>query len=246
MPRTELTITTPGGDAPATLHTPDGAGPWPGVLLYVDAGGVRPTMHDMAAHLASLGYAVLLPDVYHRHGAWAPFDMRTAFGDDAERERLMGMIGSLTPDLVAADAAAWVSALVDRPEVAGNRIGVTGYCMGGVLSLRTAATLPEWVAAAASFHGGNLATEDPASVHRLAGRIRATVYVAGATDDRSFPDEQKQRLDAALSGAGVSYTLETYPAAHGFAVADNPAHDEDAERRHWDALDRLFGATLPG
>lgn len=241
-----MTITTPGGDARATLHTPDGAGPWPGVVFYVDAGGVRPAMHDMAAHLASLGYAVLLPDVYHRLGDWAPVDMRTAFTDDTERERVMGMLGSLTPELVAADATAWVSALLDRPEVSGTRVGVTGYCMGGVLALRTAGTQPERVAAAASFHGGNLATDDQASVHRLAGRIRATVYVAGAADDHSFPDEQKERLDAALSEAGVRYTLETYPAAHGFAVPDTPAHDDRAEQRHWDALDRLFGDALRG
>ena len=241
-----MTITTPGGDAPATLHLPDGAGPWPGVVFYVDAGGVRSAMHDMAAHLASLGYAVLLPDVYHRLGDWAPVDMRTAFTDDTERERVMGMLGSLTPELVTADAAAWVDALLDRPEVSGGRVGVTGYCMGGVLALRTAGTQPERVAAAASFHGGNLATDDPASVHRLAGRLRATVYVAGAADDRSFPDEQKQRLDAALAEAGVTYTMETYPAAHGFAVPDSPAHDDRAEQRHWEALDRLFGGTLHG
>lgn len=244
MPRTDLTIATPDGDAPAFLHTPDGTGPWPGVLLYVDAGGVRPAMHDMAAHLAALGYAVLLPDVYYRHGNWTPFDMGTAFGDEDERARLMGMVGSLTPEMVAVDAEAWIDALTARPEVAGDRIGTTGYCMGGVMSLRTAGTQPERVGAAASFHGGNLATDDQASVHRLADRIRATVYVAGATDDRSFPEKQRQRLEEALSGAGVGYTLETYPAAHGFAVPDTPAHDDAAEQRHWDALHRLFAAAL--
>ncbi|MFG1634275.1 dienelactone hydrolase family protein [Pseudonocardia alni] len=244
MPRTDFTISTPDGDAAATLHTPDGDGPWPGVLLYPDAGGVRTAIHDMAAHLASLGYAVLLPDVYHRHGDWAPFDFATVFSDRPERARLMGMVGSLTPEFVAVDAEAWVTALLERPEVGGSTVGTTGYCMGGVMSLRTAATQPERVAAAASFHGGNLATDDPASVHRLADRIRAEVYVAGATDDDSFPDEQKQRLGDALSAAGVSATLETYPAAHGFAVSDAPTHDDDAEQRHWDALHRLFGANL--
>lgn len=247
MPRTDLTIATPDGDAPAFLHTPDGAGPWPGVILYVDAGGVRKAMHDMAARLAGLGFAVLLPDVYHRHGDWAPFDMSTVFSDDAERERLMGMLGSLEPGLVTADAQAWVSALLDRPEVSGSRVGVTGYCMGGVMSLRTAATQPERVAAAASFHAGNLATDDPASVHRLADRIRASVYVAGAENDRSFPDEQRERLVAALSDAGVDHTVETYPAAHGFAVPDTLAHDATAEQRHWEALNTLLTTHLrPG
>ncbi|MEQ3550444.1 dienelactone hydrolase family protein [Pseudonocardia nematodicida] len=244
MPRTDLTIPTPDGDAPASLHTPDGAGPWPGVLFYSDAGGPRPAIHDMAEHLASLGYAVLLPDVYHRHGDWAPFDFATAFSDDDERARLMGMVGSLEPGLVAIDAEAWVSALLDRPEVTGPRIGVTGYCMGGVMSLRTAGTQPERVAAAAAFHPGNPATEDTTSVHRLADRMRATVYVAGAEDDRSFPDEQKKRLDEALHDAGVGYTLETYPAAHGFAVPDAPSYDDAAAQRHWAALQNLFAGAL--
>lgn len=246
MPRTDLTIRTPDGDAPATLHTPEGDGRWPGVILYTDAGGVRPTMHDMAAHLAVLGYAVLLPDVYYRHGDWAPFDMATVFSDQDQRARLMEMVHSMTSEMVAVDAEAYVSVLLDRPEVSGTVLGTTGYCMGGAMSLRTAATQPERVAAAASFHGGNLATEAVDSPHLLADRIRATVYVAGAADDGSFPAEQYRRLDHALSGAGLSYTLETYPAAHGFAVPDNPTHDDEAEQRHWDALQRLYGAALVG
>lgn len=246
MPRTDLTIRTPDGDAPATLHTPDGDGPWPGVILYVDAGGVRPTMHEMAAHLAVLGYAVLLPDVYYRHGDWAPFDLATAFDDPDERERVMGMVHSITSEMVAVDAEAYVSSLLERPEVSGAAVGTTGYCMGGMMSLRTAGTQPERVAAAASFHGGNLATEEQDSPHRLADRIRATVYLAAAENDNSFPAEQFERMDQALSGAGVSYTLETYPAAHGFAVPDMPTHDAEAEQRHWEALQRLYGAALVG
>ena len=246
MPRTDLTITTPDGDAPASLHTPEGEGPWPGVLFYVDAGGVRPTMHAMAEHLAVLGYSVLLPDVYYRHGDWAPFDLATAFDDDEERKRLFGMISSLNSEMVAVDAEAYVTALLERPEVTGAKIGTTGYCMGGALSLRTAGTQPERVGAAASFHGGNLATEAPDSPHLLADRLRCTVYVAAAQDDASFPAEQYQRLEQALSGAGVEYTMETYPAGHGFAVPDNPTHDDEAEQRHWDALHRLYGAALSG
>ncbi|MBW0104426.1 dienelactone hydrolase family protein [Pseudonocardia sp. KRD291] len=246
MPRTDLTIRTPDGDAPATLHTPDGDGPWPGVILYADGGGVRPAMHDMAAHLAVLGYAVLLPDVYYRHGDWAPFDFATAFSDPEERARLMEMVGGMTSEMVAVDAEAYVTALLARPEVSGTAVGTTGYCMGGALSLRTAGTQPERVAAAASFHGGSLATEAQDSPHRLADRIRATVYVAAAENDEYFPPEQYERLDQAFSAAGLTYTLETYPAAHGFSVPDNPTHDDEAEQRHWDALQRLYGAALVG
>ena len=234
------------GSARPSIPPPLGHGPWPGVILYVDAGGTRPTMHAMADHLAVLGYAVLLPDVYYRHGDWAPFDMESVFGDAGERKRLMGMVHGLTSEQVAVDAEAYVTALLDRPEVSGTAIGTTGYCMGGALSLRTAGTQPERVRAAASFHGGNLATEAEDSVHRLADRMRATVYVAAAQDDGSFPAEQYERLDQALSGAGLSYTMETYPAAHGFAVPDNPTHDDEAEQRHWDSLHRLYATALSG
>ncbi|MCF7548769.1 dienelactone hydrolase family protein [Pseudonocardia sp. WMMC193] len=245
MPRTPLTIDAPDGACSATLHTPDGAGPWPGVVMFVDAGGVRDTFLAMADHLASLGYAVLLPDVYYRHGGFAPFDMDTVFADPEERARLMGMVKSLTSDFVAADAAAYAQALLARPEVAGPAVGTTGYCMGGKASLTAAGALGATVGAAASFHGGGLAVaDDPGSPHHRAGGIAAAVYVAGAKDDGSFGPEQFALLDETLTDAGVRHTIETYPAAHGFAVPDNPTHDQESEDRHWAALVDLYRAAL--
>src|SRR5262245_32541544 len=117
MPSVSAAVTTPDGTCPVTLHTPEGTGPWPGVVMYVDAGGVRDTMDEMAQRLADCGYAVLLPDVYYRHGDWAPFDMRTVFGDPEQRTRLMSMVGSVTPDMIAGDAGAFFDFLEQRPEV---------------------------------------------------------------------------------------------------------------------------------
>jgi carboxymethylenebutenolidase len=112
--------------------------------------------------------------------------------------------------------------------------------------LRAAAQLPERVAAAASFHGGNLAPDDPAGVHQLAPRIRAEVYVAHADNDASAPPEQQERLAAALEAAGVQHTAELYAgASHGFTMSDMPVYDAAAEQRHWDALLGLFARTLP-
>ncbi|MCG5433826.1 dienelactone hydrolase family protein [Mycobacterium sp. MYCO198283] len=245
MPRVADTVTTPDGTCPVELFTPDGGdGPWPGVVLFVDAGGVRDTMRDMAARLAGYGYGVLLPDVYYRHGDWAPFDMRTAFSDPAERTRLFGMIKSITPDMAAADAGAFFDYLAGRDEVSGQAFGTTGYCMGGRMSLLVAGRLPERVAAAASFHGGGLATEDPGSPHLLAHRMTAAVYVGGAENDHSFTPEQAQLLDEALTSAGVEHTIEMYPAGHGFAVPDNPPYDEAAAERHWNATANFFGRHL--
>jgi carboxymethylenebutenolidase len=245
MPTLTATVTTPDGTCPVTLHTPDGTGPWPGIVMYVDAGGVRPTMQEMAAKLAGFGYAVLLPDVYYRHGDWAPFDMKTAFGDPTERTRLMGMVGSITPDMMASDAGAFFDFLAGRPEVTGETFGVCGYCMGGRTSLIVAGRVPDRVAAAGAFHAGGVVTDDPTSPHLLADRIKATVYVGGASNDASFTPDQAETLDKALTAAGVTHTVEIYPAGHGYAVPDNPPYDEAAADRHWDALKELFATALP-
>jgi carboxymethylenebutenolidase len=245
MPRTEVTITTPDGDCAATLHTPDGTGPWPAVILYVDAGGVRETFRLMADRLAGLGYATLLPDVYYRLGGFEPFDMDTVFSDAEQRARLMGMVGSLGNDMIVGDAAAFLDFLAARPEVTGAGVGTTGYCMGGRISMLVAGSHPERVAAAASFHGGRIAVDgDPSSPHLLAGRVRAGVYVGGAENDGSYTPEQAALLEEALTAAGVEHTLESYPAAHGFAVPDNPTYDKDADERHWAALAALYGKAL--
>jgi carboxymethylenebutenolidase len=243
--RRDLAIATSDGSCPATLHTPDGAGPWPGVILYPDAGGARESIRGMADHLAGLGYAVLVPDFYYRHGQWAPFDLATAFSDETERARLMGMVGSVTPEFIVSDTRAFLDALAASPEVTDGPVGTTGYCMGGRISLIVAGNLPDRIGAAASFHGGRIAVEDdPTSPHLLADKITATVYVAGAENDGSYTPEQADLLEKALTEAGVPHTLEVYPAGHGFAVPDNPTFDQAAQDRHWAALEQLYATTL--
>lgn len=240
---TDVTITTEDGDCAAGLHTPADTGSWPAVIMYPDAGGARATFADMADTLAGFGYTVLVPDVYYRQD-WAPFDITTVFTDPDERKRLGELAGGLTPARQRADAGAFLDFLATREEVAGTRVGTTGYCMGGRMSLTAAANFPDRIGAAASFHGGNLAPEDdPVGVHRLADRIRARVYLAAAQNDRSFPPDQQTRLEQAFDAAKLTYTLETYPADHGFAVPDNLTYDPAAAERHWAALRDLY-ATL--
>ncbi|MCB5910017.1 dienelactone hydrolase family protein [Streptomyces pinistramenti] len=236
---------TADGVCAATLHTPSQHGSWPAVILYSDAAGVRETFAGMADRLAGLGYAVLLPDVYYRTGGFTPFDVATVFSDPAEMERLMSLIAGMTREVIVRDAQAFLTFLADRPEVSGSRVGTTGYCMGGRESLTVAGHYPERVAAAASFHGGQLAAaDDPDSPHLLADRISASVYVAAAENDEHFPLEQHERLERAFTTAGVQHTIETYPAAHGFAVPDNPTYDDAAAARHWAALADLYAENL--
>lgn len=241
-----LQIETADGTCPAHLLTPRDGGPWPAVICYMDAGGVRPAMLEVGRTIADLGYAVLVPEMFYRHGEYAPFDMKTAFSDEAERNRLMTMIGSLTKEMAMRDTEAFLAALSEQPAVAGDKVGTTGYCMGGGLALTAAGRFPDRVVAAASFHGGNLATDAPDSPHLAVATATARVYVAAAENDRSFPPEQEERLAAALREAGVEHTIETYPAAHGFVLSDTPVYDEACARRHDAALEALFGATLRG
>jgi carboxymethylenebutenolidase len=206
---------------------------------------MRGTMRQMGQRLADLGYVVLVPDVYYRNGSYEPADMRTAFGHQETLEKFMGMMRRYTADQVVHDTRIFVDYLDALPEKEAGGIGTTGYCMGGRLSLLVAAKLGEGIAAAASFHGGNLAEAgNPDSPHLLASGIRAAVYVAGAMEDESFPDEQKHRLERSLSEAGVVHTIETYQAHHGFAVPDFPSYDVAAAERHWKATEQFFGSVF--
>ena len=245
MPRQDVQIPTPDGQSPGSLHIPDGPGPWPGVVVFPDAGGLRDTFREHGDRLAGMGYVTLVPDIYYRAGDWKPFDVATMFTDESERGRLFGLIGSLTNEKIIADARAYAEFLLARPEVTGSAIGTTGYCLGGRMSLVAAGGLGGTIAGAASFHGGRIAVaDDPNSPHLAADRITATVYVAGAREDGSFTAEQAALLDRTLTDAGVDHTVEFYEARHGFAVPDNPTYDATAADRHWAALDRLYRTSL--
>ena len=245
MTQQDVEVVTADGVAAASLHVPDGDGPWPAVIMYPDAMGLRAAHRDMAEQLAGLGYVTLVPDVYYRHAPWAPFDAVNAFADPDERARLFALMGTVTPEVMAVDARAFINFLLARPETTGGPVGTTGYCMGGRTSMIVAGRLGDAIGAAASFHGGGLAVADSAeSPHLRADDITATVYVAGAVEDQSFTDDQRDLLETALTEAGVPHQIETYPAHHGFAVPDNDTFDEAAAARHWDALTDLYGRVL--
>ena len=222
MPQQDVEIPVPDGVSHGSLHVPDGAGPWPGVLVFPDAGGLRDTFRAMGDRLAALGYVALVPDVFYREGDWAPFDMKTAFSDEKERARLFGFIGRLTGERIIADADAYADFLLARPEVSGSGVGTVGYCMGGRIAV----------------------ADDPNSPHLAADRIAGPVYVAGAIEDGSFTAEQAELLESALSAAGVDHTIVFYQAHHGFAVPDHGTYDEDASERHWSALGDFYADHL--
>ena len=166
-------------------------------------------------------------------------DRASVFGE------VLPHIRALTPDVVTADARAWVAFLRGQPDAADGPIGTVGYCMGGRQALRMAGELPDDVGAAASFHGGGLATDAPDSPHLAAVRARGELYVGHADNDGSMDPEQMGRLTRALAEAHVRHTAELYVgAAHGWTQADTPAYDAAATERHWLRLTDLFGRVL--
>ena len=238
-------VRTDEGTIDCYTFAPLGAGPWPAVIVYMDAFGIREQLGEMAERLASHGYFVVVPNLYYRTGAFPPFDRRAVLVEGPERDRFKSMIQSINPSLVMRDTAAVIDMLDRQDAVRGGAIGVVGYCMGGGYALTAAATFPDRIAAAASFHGGSLATDKPDSPHTLASRMRARVYIGAAEIDPSFPREQQERLERALSEAGVDYTLEVYEGAkHGFAVTGHLVYDRDASERHWTRLVELLGQAL--
>jgi carboxymethylenebutenolidase len=238
-------LTTRDGSCPCYIYRPRERGPWPAVLVFMDGLGIRPAMLELGERLAENGYFVLLPDLYYRSGPYAPMDAGQVFSDPEHRRILMEKFFALaTPANIMADTAAFLEYLAGEPQVRRGPIGTTGYCMGGLMSLTACGTYPERISAAASYHGGRLATDAPDSPHRLAARMRARVYIAGATADTSFPEDMKERLEAALTQAGVDHRIETYPAQHGWVFRDTPVYDAAASERHWQTLLALLDAKL--
>jgi carboxymethylenebutenolidase len=243
-----LTLKTPDGDCDTRISYPDEAGTYPAVLLYMDAFGPRPYLYEFAETLAGHGYYVVLPNLFYRVRPAPvidlPFPLTPAVMPQA-RAQLLPLFERYEPEFGLRDTAFLLDFLREQKQVRPGPIGVTGYCMGGGLALRAAARFPHRIAAAASFHGGNLASDAPDSPHRLADRIRAEVYVAHADQDRHMPPEQMERLNAALEKANVRFEAETYlGAAHGFTMADLPAYQADALKKHWTKLLALFERTL--
>lgn len=243
---TEIAIRTRDGICRSFVFRPAGPGPWPAVLMYMDGIGIRPAMLEVGERLASYGYFVLLPDLFYRSGPYAPMDPHTVFSVPEQRKVLMEkFFAPATPANVMSDTRAFLDYLAAEPDVRPGGIGTVGYCMGGFLSITAAGTYPDQIVAAASYHGSRLATDLPESPHLLAPKMKARVYVAGAIEDASFPDDMKARFDQALTAAGVDHRVETYPAKHGWVFRDTPVYDAAAAERHWATLLALFGDTLP-
>jgi carboxymethylenebutenolidase len=241
-----IDIGTNDGTAKAVLVQPASAGgAKAGVILYMDAFGPRAALYAMAERLAGHGYAVLVPDLFYRFGAYGPFDAKTAFANEVTGTQIRKMLAETTQEMTMRDSGAYIDALSENG--ATGPIGAVGYCMGGARALNAASAWPDRVVAAASFHGGNLGSDAPDSPASRAASIRARVYVGCSEVDNSFPPAQSARLAEALRTAAVDHVIENYPGTrHGWCVRDHSVYDEKGAERHWKRLTGFFAETLGG
>ncbi len=266
-----LDIPTTDGVADAYLAHPAQGPARASVLMFMDVFGLRPAFTAMADRLAGEGYLVLAPNLFYRR-ARSPLTELGDLLEPTQRARVLEVVlpylRELEPDSVLRDTAAFLQFLDGCDVATGGQlpnagrpptpdphgdasggpapIGMVGYCMGGMFGLHVAGRFGPRIAALASFHGGDLATEKPTSPHLGAAGICAELYFAHADNDPSAPPEQIARLEAALDAARVNYRSEVYPGcAHGFTQSDSPVHDPAATVRHWQEMLALFAHRLP-
>ena len=241
MPTKTLHIPTADGQADAFAAFPDAGGRRPGVLMYPDGFGIRPVLRRMAGELAEHGYYVLVPNVFYRHGPAPVIELPEHIGNESRTAifaQLMPMIKAHTVERTLSDADAYLTFLTAQPEVRTGLVAVTGYCIGGLMAVRTAAAHPDRVAAVAGFHAP-VGADGPDVLSRLTAQLHF-----GHAESDITPGALKE-LNETLNAAGVNYTSEIYPGTiHGFTMSDTDAFDPAALRHHWDRLLPLLGRTL--
>ncbi|MEU4419011.1 dienelactone hydrolase family protein [Actinoplanes sp. NPDC024001] len=248
MQRIEIDVPAADGVADAYFVKPDGPGPYPGLLMFMDVFGLRPRLREMADRVAARGYAVLAPNLFYR-GARSPLvepaELRDGERRTAAYQRLAPMMPALAAG-VAADTAAYLDFLTAQEGVAPGPAGLFGYCMGGRNALIAATAHPERIALLASFHAGGVVTDAPDSPHLGIGALTGEVYFGHADNDGSMTPDQIKVLESALDAAGVTYTSELYEGApHGFTMSDTAMYHPGGEQRHWEALFALLDRALP-
>lgn len=241
----EKEIRVPTADGPMTTFVvhPDGGGPFPVALLFMDGVGYREQVKKNARRFAAEGYFVVVPDLYHRIGDAVSFDLSRP--DETQREKMMAAASSVTPAAFVADTKAALGAIAADAAAARGPKVVVGYCLGARVSLGVAAAMPDEIAAAAGIHPGALVNDRPDSPHHDVARVRGELYFAFAEIDRSATPENVDRLREELERQKVRGTVERWPGVtHGFAMADMPVYDREAAERHFERTLQLWRRNL--
>ncbi|HSS12518.1 MAG TPA: dienelactone hydrolase family protein [Rhizomicrobium sp.] len=240
----ETKLEIPGLGIETVFLRPDGVADFPGVLFLTDVWGVRPANIAMARRLAEKGFAMLLPNVFHRYSRMTPDGFES--DDPGEQQKRLGQLfQALTPSNMVEDGKAYVDFLTAQPGVKNGKVGVVGHCFTGQMAVRIAAAMPDRVAAAASFHGGFLVTDRPDSPHRILAPIKARLYFAHAVEDDSATPEHVAALEQALRDWHGAFQSEVYEGArHGWTLPGRPVYNELQAERAFEKEVELFDATL--
>jgi carboxymethylenebutenolidase len=242
MIETRLEIPTIGTET--LFLRPDDIADFPGVIFLTDIWGIRPANIGVAKRLADRGFAVLMPNVFHRYSRITP-DGFERDGEGEKMEALHALFAALTPGQMVSDGKAYVDFLLAQKGVKPGKVGVVGYCFTGQMAVRMAAAVPDRIAAAASFHGGFLVTDKPDSPHRILSSIKARLYFGHAVEDSSATPEQVKTLESALRDWHGAFQSEVYEGArHGWTVPGCDVYNEIQAERAFEMLVELFEATL--
>ncbi|HEX2559977.1 dienelactone hydrolase family protein [Phenylobacterium sp.] len=242
----DVSVKTPDGVADSVLFHPAGKGTWPAVLIWPDIIGLRQVFRDMGRRLAAEGYVVLVVNPFYRAKKAPIVDGTFNFANPEDRAKIAPLRATLTPPNVDKDAVAYVAFLDAQPQTNKKaKVGVQGYCMGGPLSFRTAAAVPNRIGAVASFHGGGLHTAEATSPHLLIPKTQAEYLILVADNDDKKEPEVKDKLKAAFAEAKRPAKVEVYAGAdHGWTVKGSQVYNEPAAEKAWAELLALYKRAL--
>jgi carboxymethylenebutenolidase len=241
----QLDIATKAGKIDTFICHPERRGPWPAIIFYMDAPGIREELRDMARRLATVGYYVLLPNLYYRAGRGTTVDQSALTEGSPERQRMWDLLRSLSNHLVAEDTEALLAFIDAQREAKKGPLGCVGYCMSGPFVFTAAGRFPERFAATASIYGAGLITDRPDSPHLLVPRITGEIYFACAETDKYAPLPLVAELKRTLERAGTVAEVEIFPGTeHGFAFPQRHCYHKAAAETHWERLFDLFRRRL--
>jgi carboxymethylenebutenolidase len=242
----DVNVPMASGVADSALFYPEGKGKWPAVLVWTDILGLRPVFREMGRRLAAEGYVVLVPNPFYRNAKAPVVDGSFDFSKPEDRAKVMPMAAALTADANVSDAKAYTAFLDQQPQTdKKKKMGVQGYCMGGPLTFRTAATAADRIGAAATFHGGGLVTDKPDSPHLLIPQMKAEVLCCVADNDDKRDPAAKDKLKEAFAAAHLTATVEVYEGCnHGWTVRGSQVYNEAGAERAWAERTALYKRTL--
>jgi carboxymethylenebutenolidase len=242
----DVNVPMASGVSDSALFYPEGTGTWPAVLVWTDILGLRPVFRQMGRRLAAEGYVVLVPNPFYRNAKAPVVDATFDFSKPEDRAKVMSLAEALTGEVNISDAKAYTTFLDQQTQTdKSKKMGVQGYCMGGPLTIRTAATVSHRIGAAATFHGGGLVTDKPDSPHLMIPQMKAEVLCCVADNDDQRDPSAKDKLKEAFLAAHLKATVEVFEGCnHGWTVRGSQVYNEAGAERAWAERAALYKRNL--